>query len=246
MKGSESVPTPDIDGLFLGDLSSTLAAAHELKAPLALIRQLSLSLETYDLSPEQHSQLLSQIRLTSERALRLTTDLSRASRLQDSIFECEPLNPLQLCEDVAHELSPLYQAKGREIRAPHRKGNLLVVGNRELLHRILLTFADNALHYSEAKTIVELQATTLNHGQTIRLGVRDYGPAVPPDMWERLQSRLGKSAQALHARPQSSGLGLYVAGQFASVMSGKIGATRHRDGATFYVDLNASTQMRLL
>ena len=52
--------------------------------------------------------------------------------------------------------------------------------------------------------------------------------------------------QALHARPQSSGLGLYVAGQFAQAMQGKVGATRHRDGATFYVAVLASSQMRLL
>jgi K+-sensing histidine kinase KdpD len=246
MKGSLDMSTQNGEGLMFNNLSSTIAAAHELKAPLALIRQLSLSLEAHNISPEQHDLLLSQIRLTSERALRLTTDLSRASRLEDSIFETEPLNPSQLCEDVAHELSPLYQAKGKNIRVPYRKNNLLVIGNRELLHRILLTFADNALHYAETDIAVELHASAVNHSQTIRLSVRDYGPAVPSDVWRRIESRLGKSTQMLHSRPQSSGLGLYVAGQFATAMNGSIGATRHRDGATFYVDLHASTQTSLL
>jgi K+-sensing histidine kinase KdpD len=78
------------------------------------------------------------------------------------------------------------------------------------------------------------------------MGVRDFGPAVPTDLWQRLQSNLGTGAQTLHARPQSSGLGLFVAGQFASAMKGQIGATRHHDGATFYVDLMASSQLSLL
>jgi len=231
----------------VGDLSFLLTASHELKSPLALIRQLSLSLESaQNLPAAERERMIRQITLTSERALRLTADLARSSRLEDGLFELEPLNPRQICEDVAHELSPLYKAKNREIRVAARYRPLLVVANRDLLRRIILNFGDNALHYADNSSPVELRVQTLEAGHTIRMGVRDHGPAVPTDIWQRLQSHLGTGAQPLHARPQSSGLGLYVAGQFAAAMSGKIGATRHRDGATFYVDLTASTQIRLL
>jgi signal transduction histidine kinase len=224
-----------------------VTAAHELKAPLALVRQLSLALETGTYDAHETERMLRQITLTSERALRLTTDLSRPSRLEDSLFELEPLNPQQICEDVAHELAPLYRARGREIRvASHRHRPILAVGNRDLLRRILLNFGDNALHYAASDAPVELRAGSFEKGNKIRLGVRDYGPAVPADMWQRLQMHLGTTAQPLHARPGSSGLGLFVAGQFAGAMHGQIGATRHRDGATFYVDLTASTQLSLL
>ncbi|HSW77884.1 MAG TPA: HAMP domain-containing sensor histidine kinase [Candidatus Chromulinivoraceae bacterium] len=229
-----------------GDLYFLLTAAHELKAPLALIRQLSLSLETGTISRSERERMFRQITLTSERALRLTTDLSRSSRLEDSLFELEPLNPRQLCEEVAHELTPLYKAKNRQIRVASRYRPILVVANRDLLRRIMLNFGDNALHYAEGTEPVELKISSHESGGKIRMGVRDYGPAVPPDIWQRLQSNLGTNTQTLHARPQASGLGLYVAGQFAAVMHGRIGATRHRDGATFYVDLVASSQLRLL
>lgn len=230
-----------------GDLSFLLTAAHELKAPLALMRQLSLSLEAASgMTSDEQSRILRQITLTSERALRLTTDLTRTSRLEDSLFELEPLNPRQICEDVAHELSPLYKARNREIRVAARYRPILVVANRDLLRRIMLNFGDNALHYADEVSPVELKVQTVNGGSKIRMGVRDFGPAVPADMWQRLQSNLGTGAQTLHARPQASGLGLFVAGQFALAMQGQVGATRHRDGATFYVDLMASTQMSLL
>lgn len=236
------------DGLWDNEsLSFAVMASHELKAPLALIRQLALSLEPWgEMNDDERERLIHRITLTSERALRLTTDLTRMSRLEDSLFEMEPLNPRQVCEDVAHELFPLYKAKGKELQITSKYRPLLVVANRDLLRRIILNFGDNALHYAGEGLPVELRVTSMQKDGKIRMGVRDFGPAVPADIWKRLEERLGSDVQTLHSRPQASGLGLYVAGQFASVMNGKIGATRHHDGATFYVDLMASTQIRLL
>lgn len=247
MQGSHQQGDESEEGILFRDVPFLVTAAHELKSPLALMRQLALSLETDTLSDAERTRVIRQITLTSERALRLTTDLSRSSRLEDSLFDLEPLNPQQLCEDVARELMPLYRANGREIRvlsSPRRA--VLAVANRELLQRIMLNFGDNALHYADSQAPVELRASTYDHGAKIRLGVRDHGPGVPSDMWQRLQAQLGKDALPLHMRPQSSGLGLYIAGQFARAMHGTIGVTRHRDGATFYVDIDASSQLKLL
>lgn len=241
MKGSGGLQ----EEVGTGEVSFLITAAHEMKAPLSLIRQLALSLEE-GVSSQEAERMRQQIVLVSERALRLTTDLSRSSRLEDSLFELEPLNPQQICEEVAHELTPLYKARGREIRVVSRYRPILAVANRDLLRRILLNFGDNALHYAESGTPVELHAGMRDHGAKIRLGVRDFGPAVPADIWRQLRYYMGTAAQPLHARPQSSGLGLYVAGQFADAMNGTIGTVRHRDGATFYVDIMASRQLSLL
>lgn len=246
MKGSEGQTNNQVGGLLSSDLPFLVTAAHELKSPLALVRQLALGLESAEVDTATRERILRQIVLTSERALRLTTDLSRSSRLEDSMFDLEPINPQQLCEDVAHELAPLYAARGRKIQVASHRGSMLVVANYDLLRRIMLNFGDNALHYSDGSEPVELRARVYEKGRRVRLGVRDHGPAVPVNAWRRLQQHLGKDAQVLHSRPQSSGLGLYVAGQFAQAMHGEIGATRHRDGATFYVDIDASTQLKLL
>ena len=220
------------------------AAAHELKAPLALVRQLSLALETGDYTDTERAVLQQRITLTAERALRLTTDLTRAERLDDGLFKVEPLNPIVLCEEVADELSPLYTAHNRTIGVKSRRRQLLGLANRELLRRILLNFTDNALHYSRDAPVY-ISAQQRQRGAVIRLGVRDYGPAVPANVWRRLMQNLGRP-QPLHNRPASSGLGIVVAHEFASAMGASIGAVRHRDGATFYVDIMTSTQLRLL
>jgi K+-sensing histidine kinase KdpD len=227
-------------------LSSFVAAAHELKSPLALVRQLSLMLEDGDLSINEQKHMLRQISLTSERALRLTSDLTRSAKLSDALFTLEPINPQQLCEDVIHELTPLFAAHGRDFKLIPNKHPLLLVANRDLLRRIIMNFSDNALHYAATDATVKIKIGSLKSGKIIRLGVRDYGPALPRDTLKSLRGKLAYASTPVHARPQSSGLGLYISTQFADVMDGRIGVTQHRDGATFYVDLQASSQLSLL
>lgn len=223
-----------------------VAAAHELKAPLALVRQLALALQNDTLSAEERHRLQHQITLTTERALRLTTNLTKVARLEDALFNVEPINPEQMCGDVVAELTPLFAAYGRSVAVQTRRHPLLLVANRDLLRRILLSFTDNALHYSEPGTAVELQIKAFREAGVVRIGVRDYGPALSSALWRELQKKLKTAPQSVHARPESSGLGLFIASQFADVMSGTIGAVRHRDGATFYVELPMSQQLQLL
>ena len=144
------------------------AAAHELKAPLALVRQLSLVLEAGGYTDTERAVLQRRITLTTERALRLTTDLTRAERLDDGLFKVEPLNPIVLCEEVADELSPLYTAHNRTIGVKSRRRQLLGLANRELLRRILLNFTDNALHYSRDAPVYISAQQRLSLGDHIR------------------------------------------------------------------------------
>lgn len=230
--------------LFAGEAATFLMAAHELKSPLALIRQLALSVETGQVSVGEMDRLIHQIRLTSERALRLTSDVTRSAR-QDTLFDLEPLNPVSICEEVAHELTPLFKAQGKQIEVSGHARPPLLVANRDLLRRVLLNFGDNALHYAHADAPVTLHIK--GRGEYVRIGVRDYGPALPMDTWAKLMERLQtQAAQPVSARPQSSGLGLYIASRFATMMNGEVGATRHRDGVTFYVDMAASRQLSFL
>ena len=235
------------EGRFDFVLPSLTTAAHELKSPLVVIRQLLLAASLEDVSDKDRQQLIQQSILSAERALRLTSDLTRSARLEDAMFQLEPVNPIAMCREVASELKPLFKASDRTITVKSRRHPLLLVANRDLLRRIVMNFTDNALHYSEAGTAVELQVNALQKGKIIRIGVRDYGPALSSDMWRSLQGKLQKAApQAIHSRPLSSGLGIYIAGLFADSMNGSIGAVRHRDGATFFVDLDASKQLSLV
>lgn len=229
--------------LFRG-ISPLAVAAHELKAPLALIRQLSFELEDERLGSQDRAMLIEQIRLISEKSLRLSTNLTKIERLQSSLFPTGPLNLAQVCDEVLHEIGPLYTAYGRQFRYCRRRVPA-AIANHDLLRRILLNFADNALHYSDEDGVVELYTQLLRTKNTIRIGVRDYGPALPSQLWRHIREN-SNQPQTIHTRPASSGMGIAISSSFAQVFDGKVGAIRHRDGASFYVEIPVSKQLALL
>ena len=224
---------------------SAALAAHELKSPLVLIRQLALDIASAELDISVQQDLIEQVVQVSSRALRLTGDMTKSSALTQTLFTMEPVNPRTICDEVSGELKRLYALHDKTLKIKRMRLLPPVVANRDLLRRVLLGFADNALHYSNVDGVVEVQAQLLRSRGVVRLGVRDYGPKIPATAWHKITNGLG-SQQTVHSRPESSGLGLYIAHQFATAMQGRIGATRHRDGASFYIELPISNQLSLL
>lgn len=243
MRGSKSEQTGV--GALVSGVTPLSVAAHELKSPLVLLRQLSIDLQDGFISGPEKRRMLEQMVQVSEKALRLTSDLTRTERLQQPLFESYPLNPLSVTDDVASELRRLYRAHGRSLKVRRIRHLPPVVANHDLLRRILLNFADNALHYSDINGVVELRAQLLRERDVVRLSVRDYGPNLSIASWKKLTNGLS-SKQPVQARPLSSGLGLYISHQFATAMNANIGAIRHRDGASFYVEVPVSRQLSLV
>lgn len=215
--------------------------AHELKSPLALVRQLALSLE-----PEQPAQVArtqTQLVSVSERALRQVSDLTKIARLEDGLFEMEPVSARAVCDDVTRELSALFRYNQRKLSIHYSNRAKLVVANRELLYSVIYNFCLNAMHYSGTETLSEL--TVRDHHNRVRISIRDFGPALPTKIWRQLREGWVEQPTAIAMRPGSSGLGLYIASKFSRYMHAEVGAVRHRDGTSFFIDLPVSYQAAL-
>ena len=219
------------------DIPTLLAAAHELKSPLVLIRQLSLQLE----SGAEH-ETIERIRFTAERSLRLVEGLTRVARLEDTLFENEPIHIASLYDEVVHDVMPLAKALGQTVELSLPSRPLTIIGNRSLLYSVMLGLCDNALTHNDVARPIELSAK--KRSDRVSIGVRDHGPRTAS--LGEVRRRLGTAPQTLSSRPRSSGLGLLIAEQFARHMDATLSLTRHRgDGATFSLSLPASLQMSL-
>ena len=79
----------------------------------------------------------------------------------------------------------------------------------------------------------------------VRVVVRDFGPELPTDVWREMNRGFVEKPTSIAMRPGSSGLGLFIASRFSRYMNAEVGAIRHRDGTSFYVDLMKSKQASL-
>lgn len=220
------------------EVNGILVAAHELKAPLALMRQLALSLDPNDpmLTTEYQKRLIS----LSERSLKQINDLTKVARLEDGLFEMEPVAVRGVVEEVSSELVKLFDANSRSLSLKFSNRQRLAVANRDLLSSIVYNFCTNAIKYSDAETVSRL--TIKDCQNKIRVAVRDFGPALPSSIYEKLKTDSLDSPVDISFRPDSSGLGLYISSQFAKFMHARLGVVRHRDGTSFFIDLPISQQ----
>lgn len=216
-----------------------LVAAHELKAPLCLMRQLALALDGAD--DTARAKLQAQLVSVSERTLRQINDLVKISRLEDGLFATEPVSVRGVCESVFGELNTLFYHEQRSLDLKFRNRSRLAIANHDLLYSVVYNFCVNALRYSERHSVSHLIVSEPR--QRLRIAVRDYGPALPTPIWRALNLGSLDRPTAIAMRPDSSGLGLYIASQFATHMRAKIGAIRHHDGTSFFIELPISQQI---
>lgn len=222
----------EVDGILL--------VAHELKAPLAVLRQLALAFDEMDTRGEH---IRAEMVSVSERAIKQVNDLTKIRRLNDGLFVMEPVAVREVCDAVSRELEYLFRYNQRNLFIKYTNKMRLVVANRDLLYSVIYNFLLNAMHYSSSETRAEL--TVRDVRGKVKIEIRDYGPALPMDVWKEMKRGWIEKPTSIAMRPGSSGLGLYIASCFSKYMNAEVGAVRHRDGTSFYVDLPASMQASL-
>lgn len=224
------------------EVNGILVAAHELKAPLSVLRQLALSFDFEEPAPSLE-HIRSEMVSVSERAIKQVNDLTKIARLEDGLFVMEPVSVRAVCDDVTRELGYLFRYNKRDLFVKYSNRAKLVTANRELLYSVIYNFLLNAMHYSGKETRSEL--IVKDDHDKVKVMIRDFGPALPMDVWREMKRGWVKKPTSIAMRPGSSGLGLYIASKFSHYMNANVGAVRHRDGTSFFVELPVSTQARL-
>jgi len=230
-------------------MQSLVAAAHELKTPLAIIAHLASALEDESFAtPEQRRIGLQRIQLSAERTMRLIQGLTTSYRLGDDqlklALNLQPVNVTQICEEVADEILPFAKVQGQSLELDFGQRSQLVVGDKELLHSVLFNLLDNAIRHTPPDSTVRMHIR--RRTELVRICVHDNGPGIQPSDMSKLKQRLGRQPQPIVTRSSGSGLGLYIAQQLAAAMGGKLGVGTVKKGADFHVDLLHSRQLSFI
>jgi signal transduction histidine kinase len=193
-------------------------ASHELRTPLFALGGFLELLTDEELDESTRRDFLETARTQVERLTRLATDLLDLSRLDAGQLgvDSEAVDLGAAAAALAEEFRGLAEGSGHAL-ALRGDGPVLALGDEERILQVGRSLVENALRHTPPGTQVEVSAA--GDDGTARLTVHDTGPGIRPDEQERVFERFyrGEGGAAF-----GSGIGLAVARELATLMSGRI------------------------
>ena len=225
-------------------------ASHELKTPLTSIKaniQLALAFLVGDATTpddlpgdatEASVAALERADRQMLRMERLVGEVLDLSRIQVSrlAIRREKRDLRAIVRDAVDEQAISWPLRELSLSQPDRLQLLSIDADR--IAQVTTNFLTNALKYSPESapvdTVVRVQ------GDEVWVGVRDYGPGVPPDererIWERFRRAPGVEVAA--GSDVGLGIGLYISKTIVEAHGGRVGVeSAVGEGSTFWFTL---------
>jgi len=199
--------------------------AHEFRTPLAGIAATTELLveEGNDLTPDELSELVETIRLSTLHLQTLVGNLLESTTIEAGCFQVHrrPINIQDVVHDAANLMSPLLKRRNQnlELNMPDELPTLWADANR--LTQVLVNLLSNASKFSPMGGKIELIITLYPKWMTI--SVLDCGPGLPTDRFADLFKRFVTANQS-HDTQYGIGLGLSVVKSIAEMHGGQVGA----------------------
>lgn len=210
-------------------------ASHELRSPLATIRQ-HAEVAVAHPATTSVAELGRTVLEEGKRMQELVEGLLLLARLDEHGGLGHPRAPVDL-DDVA--LAEVRRIRGMGVVVDgHGIGPGRVSGSEVLLGRAMRNLVDNAVRH--AATRVTLRVATA--GAWVRAEVEDDGDGVPEAQREQIFERFARLDEARARDEGGSGLGLAIVREIARAHGGEVSVTAGRDGgARFTLALPAAS-----
>jgi len=199
-------------------------ASHQLRTPLTSVKgYLSMVLEgdAGKISGTQR-KMLSQAYTSSQRMVYLIADLLNVSRLKTGKFVIEA-SPTNLADMVGEEIDQLVEtaaARGIELtyEKPAKFPQLEL--DETKTRQVIMNFIDNAIYYTRSGGHINV---VLEDAPTsVELKVIDDGIGVPKSEQHHLFTKFYRAGNARKARPDGTGLGLFMAKKVVLAQGGSV------------------------
>jgi signal transduction histidine kinase len=195
-------------------------AAHELRAPLAVLRT-AAELGMAPGNAEDQQEAMEQVLLQGSHMARLIDDLALLARVDSGALDIErqDLDLGYWVREVASGMELLAEERSIQLQCSTDPA-LQVHGDPRRIHQLIMILLDNALKYTPAGGCIVVEAT--RQGRQARLQVRDSGPGIDAHDLPHLFERFYRADRARGG--EGTGLGLAIARWIVEAHGGQIQA----------------------
>lgn len=211
-------------------------ASHQLRTPLTSIKgYISLILDG-DMGkvPIKQRKMLNEAFSSSQRMVYLISDLLNVSRLKTGKFMIEA-SDVYLPDVVEEEIDQVREmAEVKNIKIHYEKPKIFTHLQLDdmKIRQVIMNFIDNAIHYTPEGGSISV--VLLENQKSIDFTVVDSGIGVPKSEQHHLFTKFYRAGNARKARPDGTGLGLFMAKKVVIASGGSIiFSSQEGRGSTF-------------
>ncbi len=212
-------------------------ASHELRTPVAVIRNITDVALVQPLALDEYTTLLRDINAESERLGQLINDLLALARADEGQIplDQEEIRLDLLASDVAATMEPLAVERGITLNL-EKMEPATVKGDTARLIQVMMGLVDNALTYTNAGGTVTLNVGT--HEASASFSVRDTGIGIAAEDIPHIFERFYRADPARSHVAGGSGLGLAIVDWVVRAHGGSVSVeSQVGQGSTFTVTL---------
>ena len=205
----------------------TANAAHELRNPLAVIRNAASMASREERDEEDVRVLLADIEETSKRMGGIVEALLVLARLDAGAARARFESV-----DVAAMISELAATRGVEISV---SGEGHVDADPDLMRMMLGNVLDNAVRHDRSNERIEVAIEPIEH-ERLRITMRDHGPGMTDEECARATQAFFRAEGATVSR-DGAGLGLAIVNAIARLHGGTCRLSPAKPGLSVAIDL---------
>jgi len=210
--------------------------AHDLRNPLAVIKSITMLMETDDLKADDYLENLHMIQASCDKASFIINDLLETAENETlNNFELEKTELGGFLFSIIDEW--LKNKKG-QVNISYNNPDMPVYAlvNKEKLQRVMDNLIINAIKFSGPNGNIDINLSAMHN--EISISVKDSGIGIPKDMLPYIFDRFSKARRTGIRGEASVGLGLSIVRQIIRKHNGKIEAeSNEKQGTTFTITL---------
>jgi signal transduction histidine kinase len=200
-------------------------AAHQLRTPISAIKWTLRMILDGDLGPinDEQREFLDKTYKSNERMINLINDLLNVTRIEEGRQVYDPV--VADIEEIVRSLVANYEdmARQKNLNLSFEKIAAVVPAVRIDLEKIKLVVSnlvENALKYTPAGGRISVALGEEDGNAMVE--VVDTGIGIPAEQQDRIFTKYFRSANAIKAETEGTGLGLFIAKNIVEAHGGKI------------------------